>query len=395
MKNFIILYFILASSVFCQDRGGYFEIYTHTTGQSGSGPIQFWMESEGAVWDWDHSTSQTNQRLIDSYNLARACFINNENSTDVPVPNNGYNYGIYSALTYTTTPDRNYGYGLYKFCIGYQYGNPVIYFYLDWRDCDYSDYYNYNDTWVLFDATNNTAKIDWNDDDFTDEVTNVQNGAVYKIWREKSKSIRQNIQNTNYLELYLNVTNQNGNPYLSWNAYHDANILGYNIYRKITLGAGGSQTDAIFTTSTTYLDDDFEIDPKFGDDQVEYWIKAKISSPQESLNGNHVQLTGDSFIQWKLANQETSMDLDYKLSQNYPNPFNPITRINYSIKEKGFLQLKVYDVLGKEITTLVNEEKQQGDYSVFFNGSNLPSGVYVYSIRVNNFIQNRKMILMK
>ena len=61
------------------------------------------------------------------------------------------------------------------------------------------------------------------------------------------------------------------------------------------------------------------------------------------------------------------MDLDYKLSQNYPNPFNPITRINYSIKEKGFLQLKVYDVLGKEITTLVNEEKQQGDYSVFLH----------------------------
>jgi len=145
------------------------------------------------VWDWDHSTSQTHQNLIDSYNLAHACYIYNENTTDVPVPNNGYNYGLYSALTSTTTPNRNYG--LYRFCIGYQYGNPIIYFYLDWRDSDYSDYYNYNDTWVLFDATNNSAKIDWNDDDFIDEVTNVQNGAVYKIWEKKAKSIRQNIQN--------------------------------------------------------------------------------------------------------------------------------------------------------------------------------------------------------
>jgi outer membrane protein assembly factor BamB len=87
--------------------------------------------------------------------------------------------------------------------------------------------------------------------------------------------------------------------------------------------------------------------------------------------------------------------LDYHLEQNYPNPFNPNTTINYSIKERGLVHLKVYNVLGKEITTLVDEEKSQGSYSVSFDGSNLPSGVYVYSIRVNNFIQNRKMILMK
>ena len=87
--------------------------------------------------------------------------------------------------------------------------------------------------------------------------------------------------------------------------------------------------------------------------------------------------------------------LDYQLEQNYPNPFNPNTTINYVVKESGFIQLKVYDVLGKEVATLVNEEKQQGSYSVSFNGSDLSSGVYVYSIRVNNFIQNRKMILLK
>jgi len=85
----------------------------------------------------------------------------------------------------------------------------------------------------------------------------------------------------------------------------------------------------------------------------------------------------------------------FELFQNYPNPFNPNTTINYSISEKGFVQLKVYDLLGKEVTTLVNEEKTRGNYSVSFSGSNLPSGVYIYSIRVNNFIQNRKMILLR
>ena len=86
---------------------------------------------------------------------------------------------------------------------------------------------------------------------------------------------------------------------------------------------------------------------------------------------------------------------DYSLSQNYPNPFNPTTTISYQIKKGGLVQLKVYDVLGKEVATLVKEEQTQGNHSVKFNGSNLPSGMYVYSLHINNFIRNRKMILLK
>ncbi|MBZ0199326.1 MAG: T9SS type A sorting domain-containing protein [Ignavibacteriaceae bacterium] len=84
-----------------------------------------------------------------------------------------------------------------------------------------------------------------------------------------------------------------------------------------------------------------------------------------------------------------------ELFQNYPNPFNPVTEIHYRIKERGFTQLKVYDILGYEIAALVNEEKQQGSYSVSFDGSNLPSGVYFYSLRVNGFVENKKMILLR
>ncbi|MDT3695031.1 MAG: PQQ-binding-like beta-propeller repeat protein [Ignavibacterium sp.] len=87
--------------------------------------------------------------------------------------------------------------------------------------------------------------------------------------------------------------------------------------------------------------------------------------------------------------------MNYFLSQNYPNPFNPTTTISYQIKKGGLVQLKVYDVLGKEVATLVKEEQTQGNHSVKFNGSNLPSGMYVYSLHINNFIRNRKMILLK
>ncbi len=86
---------------------------------------------------------------------------------------------------------------------------------------------------------------------------------------------------------------------------------------------------------------------------------------------------------------------DYALRQNNPNPFNPTTTINYQLPENGFVTIKVYDMLGKEVTTLVNENKSAGYHKVNFDASKLTSGVYVYTINVNNFIQSKKMLLMK
>ena len=93
--------------------------------------------------------------------------------------------------------------------------------------------------------------------------------------------------------------------------------------------------------------------------------------------------------------QEETAPSSFQLYQNYPNPFNPSTTINYSIPKKEFVLLKVYDVLGKEIATLVNEEKRQGSYSAKFNGNNLSSGVYFYKIESGNFTKVNKMLLLK
>lgn len=83
------------------------------------------------------------------------------------------------------------------------------------------------------------------------------------------------------------------------------------------------------------------------------------------------------------------------LEQNYPNPFNPTTSIKFSIPKQEFVNLKVYDILGKEITTLVNEVKSAGNYEVNFNASNLPSGTYFYRIQSGNYVETKKMILIK
>ncbi len=109
---------------------------------------------------------------------------------------------------------------------------------------------------------------------------------------------------------------------------------------------------------------------------------------------------------------ENSLPVTYRLYQNYPNPFNPSTTIKYSIpktplnppfakggKTGGFVTLKIYDVLGREISTLVNKEQAPGTYSVTFNAqyaaSELPSGIYFYTLRAGGFVQTRKMILLK
>jgi hypothetical protein len=85
----------------------------------------------------------------------------------------------------------------------------------------------------------------------------------------------------------------------------------------------------------------------------------------------------------------------YSLSQNFPNPFNPVTQIQYSIPEKGYVSLKVFDMLGREIKTLVNEYKDEGIYIETFDGSIISSGVYIYKLQSGVFTEIRKMILLK
>jgi hypothetical protein len=96
----------------------------------------------------------------------------------------------------------------------------------------------------------------------------------------------------------------------------------------------------------------------------------------------------------------TGLPDNFFLSQNYPNPFNPATTISFTISELRFTILKVYDVLGNEITTLLNEELPAGEYKVEFDSHfseirNLPSGIYFYRLKAGDFIQTKKMILLK
>ncbi|MEB2296797.1 MAG: T9SS type A sorting domain-containing protein, partial [Ignavibacteria bacterium] len=97
------------------------------------------------------------------------------------------------------------------------------------------------------------------------------------------------------------------------------------------------------------------------------------------------------------------LSYNYELSQNYPNPFNPTTTISYSIQNAGEVSLKVYDMLGTEVASLVNENQEAGNYSLTFNAAELPSrsgsaltsGIYFYTLTSGNFMETKKLILLK
>jgi hypothetical protein len=138
---------------------------------------------------------------------------------------------------------------------------------------------------------------------------------------------------------------------------------------------------------------------EFTDNNIGF--RAPLLGPLAVSNGN-ILLGIDYFGVIVLKNSlitsaetPTIHSSSFELFQNFPNPFNPITEIKYVINNESFVTLKIYDLLGREISTLVNEKKSIGTYIINFNASNLSSGIYFYSINAGNFHQTRKMILIK
>ena len=101
----------------------------------------------------------------------------------------------------------------------------------------------------------------------------------------------------------------------------------------------------------------------------------------------------DTFV--NVEDENRILPTEYALMQNYPNPFNPITSINYSIPRASSVSLKVYDIIGNEVATLVNEFKSPGNYLVQFDASKLSSGVYFYRIQTEYFTMTKKLLLLK
>ncbi|MCL4280433.1 MAG: T9SS type A sorting domain-containing protein [Ignavibacteriaceae bacterium] len=139
-------------------------------------------------------------------------------------------------------------------------------------------------------------------------------------------------------------------------------------------------------------------------------IWEEINSGLDNVSLNNLIITDNDYILagtsgegvYKSVNKTTSLEnsfaelpASFLLEQNYPNPFNPTTNIRFKIAESGYVSLKIFDVLGNEIETLISGEKPSGDYEVKFDGRSLSSGIYFYQLRSGEIIQTKKMILIR
>lgn len=238
---------------------------------------------------------------------------------------------------------------------------------------------------------------------FVDGATNLS----MQIFSESGNNITLKVFNTYNSSLslppskpqFLKVKpSPNNHPLLTWTANVEPDLINYKIYKKI-IDEWGWQYLA--TTSSTFYEDFTENYLTAGQQgfahNVGYRITAVDNQSLESIpSDNVIETVAGAFLDKKGTNELLpDKPTEYSLQQNYPNPFNPVTTISYQIKEQGIVLLKVFDLLGQEVATLVREVKPEGKYSFNFDASNLPSGVYIYSLRVNDFVQNQKMTLLK
>ena len=174
----------------------------------------------------------------------------------------------------------------------------------------------------------------------------------------------------------------NPNIKLHWITASELNNQGFEVERKtsesnIWQTIGNLPGKGTTTNSTDYYFNDDNLAPAV------YNYRLKQIDYDGSIEYSHV------------INADLTIPITFTLEQNYPNPFNPSTSISYSIPNNSFVSLKVYDILGNEVVTLVNKTQAAGNYNISFDASNLSNGVYLYSIKTDNFSDVKKMILMK
>ena len=178
-----------------------------------------------------------------------------------------------------------------------------------------------------------------------------------------------------------------GEVILNWTTATEINNLGFEIERRIIIGEEQGEWILIGFReghgTTTEPKEYSYIDNINGIKATSFAYRLK----QIDFNGTY-EYSDEIFV----ANLAPA---DFVLEQNYPNPFNPTTTISYGVPVKSHIALKVFNAQGKEVATLVNEEKPIGAYELTWNSANLPSGIYFYQLKAGNFIETKKMILLK
>jgi hypothetical protein len=201
--------------------------------------------------------------------------------------------------------------------------------------------------------------------------------------------------------IYLTSSSGYTYPRVRWARNEEPQVNSYDLYRRVKqAGLWDSWRYHAYVSQTTppidtvgYTDWSMPTAGS-GTDSVQYKVQARKSSGELSVFSEVVSMNWNNAF-WKLSSGERDQQLAFALSQNTPNPFNPRTRISFSIPSDGLTMLVVYDVLGRNVETLVSEFRNAGHFTVDFAGEALPSGVYIYRLNHNGFTLIRRMVLTK
>jgi hypothetical protein len=388
----LLLFFVLFSSLYSQQNSVtalWVEIFFGAENvPPGYHEIELTFEPQGTVWGIDDNSRFYIDPTFRTINYCLTTF-------NDPIGSwNGFD------RVNSISPDSKgvFGYGLYKGSVN------GISFYIDYRDDNYGRYMkpvigSTSDIWIKFDYANN--KLYLTSSPSYCEWLEVTNESYFRIWNLKGK-----VQSTDEFEPYspvnLSVNEKDENyPILNWEHRFPADDYwnGYRIYRCITTYFDDIPTDYIPIATvgrdvTTYSDTQVQ----FGNWNFAHYRVKTVNSNIESGFSNDAGASLIALLNKKGKNADnaaTGKIISYGVQQNYPNPFNPVTQISYSVRDNNLVSMQVFDVLGNKAADLVNEIKPAGEYSVTFDGSNLPSGIYIYKYKCGNYLETRKMILVK
>jgi len=257
-----------------------------------------------------------------------------------------------------------------------------------------------------------TANLMWKDDNLfmymtvIDDYINAEGGDF----------------NYDGVEIYFDADNSKGDVYDGIDDLQLRFNVGETETSQIDVGYGngtpnwGFVTDGIdYVVEETAIGWDLEVSFTLGDLQIspgdEFGFDIQLNDADEETRGNNmIRWWSDSNDEWQNASYFGTVNLvagtaveqdapavvsTFKLNQNYPNPFNPSTNISYSIAKMSPVTLTVYNLMGEQIATLVDEVKPAGEYNVSFDASNLTSGVYLYTLNTDGKVFTNKMMLMK
>lgn len=242
------------------------------------------------------------------------------------------------------------------------------------------------------------------------KVNNINTDISVQIFSENGNYITVKIffTNNSALELppskpqFLRASVDNNFVVLNWEPNIEPDMYPngkYKIYRGYTSNNQPPLNYSLVSTInafdngipvSSWIDED--VFAGIGSNKLFYRITAIDNNNLQSVPSDWDWVYWDKSVQKENNHYD---NLDYKLYQNYPNPFNPVTNIKYDLKENSFVELKIFDVLGNELATLVNQYMPAGSHTINFNASGLPSGIYIYKIIASDFTDVKKFLIMK